>query len=273
MPPPALWHTRREPAGQGRAGGARIGRVSRKCVGVSHTRRRPQRLRASTPRLLRAPRTPRPGQGLATKNASGCRICTGDRSASGPRRNGCSEHLCLPPPLRNAHPPDLPRHPARSAGRRRHGFPRSHGPSKREVNGPLVKASLPRRPQPGPARRDMDRLPPAHCASPKCRRNPRAAGIRAFPRRRRAARPASVAARALRDAAMPKEPESRRDPGILAQEEGTAARLSRLAPGALSPRFGARSPRARPCTSPLPSDSGCSRRWDSGLRPPRPAAA
>ena len=197
-----------------------------------------------------ASRTCRPGQGWRRKNRSGVAKMrrgvayrVGDRNASEPRHHSCSERLCLPPPLRNAHLPDLlpPATPPAPAGRRRHGFPRSHGPSKREVNGSWLRL-----------RCRGDANPPSHTTCNDCR--PRAA-------RRRNAEGA-------------REPQKSWDSGRSGLEDRRGAprrRASSLARP--SPRLGVRSPRARRCTSPPLSDGGCSRWWDSSPRWPRPAAA
>jgi hypothetical protein len=161
---------------------------------------------------------------------------------------GCESCLPLPPARSDApSPPGGPAGagPRPAAGGRQHRFPRSHGPAEHEVNGIMVKASLP--PTPAPQPRDMDRLARTRAWPKKCRMNPKAAEILAYPRK--GARKSGVAHG--RHALSP--------PG---DERGEA-----------SSRFDARSPRATRCISAGRPGSGCSRSWDSSPRSPMPAAA
>ena len=162
------------------------------------------------------------------------------------------------PPRPHLRPPAQPA----SRGRRRHGFPRSHGPAEHEVKRIMVNASLPRRPQPG--HQGRFRLP-RHQRGRNARRTRKPQESRQIGERRGAGEPGAGASaagavpaalrsksrisapRAASEAEMPDEPESRRKPGESASVEAQASPAS---------GSGARVPRARP-----PTLSSRSRPW------------
>ena len=112
-----------------------------------------------------------------------------------------------------APPPAPPPAPA-PAWRRRHGFPRSHGPIEHKVKTPWLMLRCPSDPNRAAPRGSVPARTPAQRS--KDRRNPRAAEIRAVvlpSRRARAAAPQDLAWTARSDAVKkPKEPKSRRNP-------------------------------------------------------------
>jgi hypothetical protein len=121
--------------------------------------------------------------------------------------------------------------PSGGPGWRGHGFPRSHGPAEHEVNGSWLRLRCRRRRPPSRVTWIGRRVPAR--GRKKCRTNPKAAEIRAYPRKGTG-------------------------------KTGVAHRRHALSPaggerGEASSPLDARSPRATRCTSARRPDSGCSR--------------